>query len=116
MKSIINKPWGSYQVIDRGKNFLVKKIIVKPFSKLSLQSHEYRTEHWVVVEGTAEVNVNDNISLLEVDQSIYIPSKTKHCLANNQNNNLIIIEVWFGKKLDEEDITRYEDIYDRVSK
>ena len=114
MKSIVNKPWGSYQIIDQGKNFVVKNIVVKPNCKLSLQSHEHRSEHWIIVEGRAEVNINGNITTLETNQSTYIPSKTKHRLANNYDKNLIIIEVWYGEKLDEDDITRYEDIYNRI--
>ena len=114
MKSIVNKPWGSYQIIDQGKNFVVKNIVVKPNCKLSLQSHAHRSEHWIIVEGRAEVNINGNITTLETNQSTYIPSKTKHRLANNHDKNLIIIEVWYGEILNEEDITRYEDIYNRV--
>ena len=114
MKSIVNKPWGSYQIIDQGENFVVKNIIVKPYGKLSLQSHKNRSEHWVIVEGRAEVTINDNITTLEPNQSTYIPSETKHRLANNYDKNLILIEVWYGESLDEEDITRYEDIYNRV--
>ena len=114
MKSIVNKPWGSYKIIDQGKNFVVKNILVKPNSKLSLQSHEHRSEHWIIVEGRAEVNINGNITTLETNQSTYIPSKAKHRLANNHDKNLIIIEVWYGEILNEEDITRYEDIYNRV--
>ena len=114
MKSIVNKPWGSYQIIDQGKNFVVKNILVKPNCKLSLQSHEHRSEHWIIVEGRAEVNINGNIITLETNQSTYIPSETKHRLANNHDKNLILIEVWYGDNLDEEDITRYEDIYNRV--
>ena len=114
MKSIVTKPWGSYQIIDQGKNFVVKNILVKPNCKLSLQSHEHRSEHWIIVEGRAEVNINGNITTLETNQSTYIPSKVKHRLANNHDKNLIIIEVWYGEILNEEDITRYEDIYNRV--
>ena len=114
MKSIVNKPWGSYQIIDQGENFVVKKILVNPYCKISLQSHENRSEHWVIVEGRAEVTINNNISTLEPSQSTFIPSKTKHRLANNYDKNLILIEVWYGENLDEEDITRYEDIYNRV--
>ena len=110
MKTIVNKPWGSYQIIDEGNNYLVKNILVKPHSKLSLQSHKHRSEHWVVVQGTAEVTVNDKISILEPNKNIFIPSEAKHRLANNNKNDLIVIEVWYGKILDEEDITRYEDI------
>ena len=114
MKSIVNKPWGSYRIIDQGENFVVKNIVVKPHCKLSLQSHKHRSEHWVIVEGKAEVTLNDEISVLEPNQSIYIPSKKKHRLANNHEKNLILIEVWYGENLDEKDITRYEDIYNRV--
>ena len=114
MKSIVNKPWGSYQIIDQGENFVVKNIVVKPYCKLSLQSHKHRSEHWIIVEGRAEVTINDNITTLESNQSTFIPSKTKHRLANNYDKNLILIEVWYGENLDEEDITRYEDIYNRV--
>ena len=114
MKSIVNKPWGSYQIIDQGENFVVKKIVVKPHCKLSLQSHKNRSEHWVIVAGRAEVTICDNITTLEPNQSTYIPSETKHRLANNHDKNLILIEVWYGESLDEEDITRYEDIYNRV--
>ena len=114
MKTIKNKPWGSYEIIDKGKNYLVKKIFVNPHSKLSLQSHKYRSEHWIVIEGSAEVTVNDDVKILTSNQSIFIPLKAKHRLANNYDKNLIIIEVWNGEILDEEDIIRYEDIYNRV--
>ncbi len=114
MKSFVNKPWGSYQVIDQGENFVVKRIVVNPYGKLSLQSHKHRSEHWIIVEGRAEITINDKITTLEPNQSTYIPSEIKHRLANNYDKDLILIEVWYGKKLDEEDITRYEDIYNRV--
>ena len=110
MKTIVNKPWGSYQIIDEGNNYLVKNILVKPFRKLSLQSHKHRSEHWVVVQGTAEVTINDKISILELNKNIFIPLEAKHRLANNYNKDLIVIEVWYGEILEEEDITRYEDI------
>ena len=114
MKLFVDKPWGSYQIIDQGENFVVKKIVVKPYGKLSLQSHKHRSEHWIIVEGRAEVTINDNITTLEPNQNTYIPPETKHRLANNYDKNLILIEVWYGKNLDEEDITRYEDVYNRV--
>ena len=114
MKSFVNKPWGSYQIIDQGKNFLVKNIVVKPNCKLSLQSHKYRSEHWIIVEGRADVTINGKTTTLEPNQRTYIPSDTKHRLANNHDSNLIVIEIWYGKNLDEEDITRYDDIYNRV--
>ena len=110
MKTIVNKPWGSYQIIDEGNNYLVKNILVKPYSKLSLQSHKHRSEHWVVVQGTAEVTINDKISILEPNKNIFIPLEAKHCLANNYDKDLIVIEVWYGEILEEEDIIRYDDI------
>jgi len=113
MNSIVLKPWGSYQVIEEGKNFKVKKIIVKPKGQLSLQSHNYRSEHWVIVEGRAEVTVNEAIKILEANQSIVIPLKAKHRLANNDENDLVVIEVWYGDILDEDDLTRYQDKYNR---
>ena len=92
MKSIVNKPWGSYQIIDQGENFVVKKIVVKPYGKLSLQSHKHRSEHWIIVEGRAEVTINDNITTLEPNQSAYIPANTKHRLANNYDKNYRVFQ------------------------
>ena len=114
MKSIVNKPWGSFEIIDQGDNFLVKKIHVKPNFKLSLQSHINRSEHWVVVKGVAEVTLDQNIKILNENQSIFIPKNTKHRLFNNQSTDLILIEVWCGNILSEDDITRYEDDYGRI--
>jgi mannose-1-phosphate guanylyltransferase/mannose-6-phosphate isomerase len=113
MTSIVSKPWGSFQVIEEGENYSVKKIIVKSQAKLSLQSHKHRSEHWVVVKGRAQVRINDDIKILETNESIFIPPQTKHRLANNDLEDLVIIEVWHGNILEEEDIKRYEDIYGR---
>ena len=113
MKSIVSKPWGSYQVIEKGSNYLVKRIIVKSGGKLSLQNHEYRSEHWVIVCGIAEVTINDETFTLKSNENVFIPQKALHRLANKQKEELIVIEIWFGQSLDEDDITRYEDIYKR---
>ena len=113
MKSKVTKPWGSYQVLDEGSKYSIKRLIVNPGGKLSLQSHIYRSEHWVVVEGIAEVTLNESIKILNSNENIFIPKNSKHRLANKQKEDLIIIEVWFGDNLDESDIIRYEDIYDR---
>ena len=113
MNTFVKKPWGTYQVLDQGKNYLTKKIYVKPNGKLSLQSHQHRSEHWIVVEGIAEVTIGEKIVILISNQSILIPKTTKHRLANNHKNNLIIIEVWYGEILKEDDIIRYDDIYAR---
>ena len=113
MNSIIQKPWGSYQILEKGKNHLVKNIIVKPGGTLSLQSHKYRSEHWVVVKGTATISIEKTIKTLDSNESVFIPKKTKHRLINNKKEDLIIIEVQYGNILQEDDIIRYEDIYNR---
>ena len=114
MKSEYKKPWGSFKIIENGKNFLVKKILVKPSGRLSLQSHKHRSEHWTIVQGIAEVRIDNKTLELESNESIYIPKNSKHSLANNYKKDLIIIEVWYGNNLSEDDIERYEDIYGRV--
>ena len=114
MKSIVEKPWGSYQVLDEGTNYTVKKIIVNPGGKLSLQSHQHRSEHWIIAEGEAVVTINDEIKILKENKTIFIPRKSKHRIANESAKKLIIIELWYGDTLDENDIERFEDIYERM--
>ena len=114
MNSITEKPWGSFEILKSGKNFLLKKIYVKPGGVLSLQSHEYRSEHWIVAEGNAEVTVNDKIINLKENESIFIPKGAIHRMANKTDISLVIIEMWYGEKLDENDLKRYEDIYNRI--
>ena len=109
MKSIVNKPWGSFEVINSGTKYTVKKIIVIPGGQLSLQSHEGRSEHWIIDEGKAEVIINDEIYYLTENQHIFIPQRAKHRLANRGDQTLVVIEMWFGDLLDENDIKRYED-------
>ena len=114
MNSIFQKPWGSYKVLEIGKNHLVKNILVKPGGKLSLQSHEHRAEHWIVVNGTATITVDAKISNLNKNESVLIPRLSKHRLENNQKEDLNIIEVQYGNILSEDDIIRYDDIYNRI--
>ena len=114
MNSIVEKPWGSFEILKSGKNFLLKKIQVKPGGVLSLQSHDHRSEHWIVAEGEAEVTINDKITILKENENIFVPKSATHRMANKGNSDLVIIEMWYGDKLDENDIKRYEDIYDRV--
>ena len=110
----IYRPWGSYQVLSESKNFKVKRIIVKPKSKLSLQEHKYRSEHWVVVSGTATIiNNNNEKSILKINESTYIPKEQKHRLMNDTNSDLIIIEVQCGEYVGEDDILRFDDFYGR---
>jgi len=108
MKNIVDKKWGSYEVINEGKKYTVKKLIVEPNSQLSLQSHEGRSEHWLVAEGKAEVVINDETYNLTENQHIFIPQGAKHRLANRGDQTLVVIEMWFGDLLDENDIKRYE--------
>ena len=114
MKSIVEKPWGYYKVLEEGTYYTVKKIIVNPGGKLSLQSHQHRSEHWIIAEGEAVVTINDEIKTLKENEIIFIPQGFKHRLANKTATKLIIIEFWYGNILDENDIERFEDIYERI--
>lgn len=109
----VHRPWGSYMVLEDEPGFKVKRIIVKPQSRLSLQSHEHRAEHWVVVKGEAEITNNDKKIRLKENQSTYIEQGHKHQLINSTNIPLEIIEVQSGVYLGEDDIMRYEDEYGR---
>jgi mannose-1-phosphate guanylyltransferase len=110
----IFRPWGSFDEVDRGERFQVKRIVVKPHEKLSLQLHHKRAEHWVVVAGKAKVQIGDTIKILSENESIYIPKETKHSLENPGDTNLEIIEVQTGSYLSEDDIVRFEDRYGRA--
>ena len=103
----------SYEQIDRGKRYQVKRITVKPGGILSLQSHFHRAEHWIVVTGTARVTVDETITVLTENQSIYIPLGAVHRMENPGQIPLELIEVQSGSYLGEDDIVRYEDIYNR---
>ena len=113
MKTIVKKPWGSFQILDEGKKYTIKKIIVNPGGQLSLQSHQHRSEHWLIAEGNAEIIINENTYNLKENDNIFIPIGAKHRLANWDKKKLIVIEMWFGNILNENDIKRYEDIYKR---
>lgn len=109
----VNKPWGSYTVLDAGPSYVLKRIEVLPGEALSLQSHQHRSEHWTIVSGSAEVVRNKETFQLETNDSVTIPKGTKHRLGNPGSELLIIIEIQFGSLLDEADISRYEDLYGR---
>jgi mannose-1-phosphate guanylyltransferase/mannose-6-phosphate isomerase len=110
----VMRPWGSYEGVAHGDRFQVKHIIVSPGRSLSLQMHHHRAEHWVVVAGTAEVVCGDTQKYVYSNESIYIPSGTKHRLSNPGKVDLHLIEVQSGEYLGEDDIVRFEDIYGRV--
>jgi mannose-1-phosphate guanylyltransferase/mannose-6-phosphate isomerase len=112
----VHRPWGSYESIGQGPRYQVKRLSVKPGESLSLQMHHHRAEHWVVVSGTARVTSDDKTFLLSENQSTYIPIGTTHRLENPGSIPLEIIEVQSGSYLGEDDIVRFEDVYDRDSK
>jgi mannose-1-phosphate guanylyltransferase/mannose-6-phosphate isomerase len=107
------RPWGSYDSIENGARFQVKRLKVKPGATLSLQMHHHRAEHWVVVAGTARITRGDEVFLLEENQSTYIPIGVKHRIENPGMIPLEIIEVQSGSYLGEDDIVRFEDVYGR---
>jgi mannose-1-phosphate guanylyltransferase / mannose-6-phosphate isomerase len=107
------RPWGSYDSIENGPRFQVKRLKVKPGATLSLQMHHHRAEHWVVVAGTARVTRGEEVFLLEENQSTYIPVGMKHRIENPGTMPLEIIEVQSGSYLGEDDIVRFEDRYGR---
>jgi mannose-1-phosphate guanylyltransferase/mannose-6-phosphate isomerase len=108
------RPWGWYETLALGPRFQVKQIMVPPGKKLSLQSHVHRSEHWVVVQGTATVTVDDEVKLVTENQSVYIPLGAVHRLENPGKVDLHLIEVQTGSYLGEDDIIRYEDVYNRA--
>lgn len=109
----VYRPWGYYESLNSAKNFQVKHLVVKPGAKLSLQMHQYRSEHWVVVKGVATVTCGENVFDLNENQSTFIPAGHKHRLENKGDELLELIEVQTGSYFGEDDIIRFEDIYRR---
>jgi mannose-1-phosphate guanylyltransferase/mannose-6-phosphate isomerase len=109
----VHRPWGSYQSVDNGERHQVKRIIVKPGGRLSLQKHHHRAEHWIVVRGTAQVTVNELVKTVHENESIYIPIGAVHRLENPGKIQLELIEVQTGSYFGEDDIIRIEDDYRR---
>lgn len=107
------RPWGWYESLVIGGRFQVKRIVVHPGAALSLQSHHHRSEHWVVVEGTARVTVNEAVRLVAENEAVYIPLGAKHRMENPGKVPMVLIEVQTGSYLGEDDIVRYEDVYAR---
>ncbi len=109
------RPWGSFTVLEVGSGYKIKRIEVKPGHRLSLQMHHHRSEHWIVVSGTAKVTCGDEEIMLCTNQSTYVPACTSHRLENSGVIPLVLIEVQNGEYLGEDDITRYQDDYARHS-
>ena len=110
---VVHRPWGSYDSLEAGNRFQVKRIVVKPGAALSLQKHHHRAEHWIVVSGTAEVTCDEKVFLLGENQSTFIPLGSRHRLRNPGKVPLELIEVQSGSYLGEDDIVRYDDVYGR---
>lgn len=108
------RPWGAYTVLEQGPGFKIKRIVVKPGAALSLQMHHRRSEHWVVVSGTAQVTNGERTIRLVANQSTYIPAGHKHRLVNPGDTELSLIEVQCGSYLEEDDIVRFDDVYGRT--
>ncbi|MDB4227895.1 mannose-1-phosphate guanylyltransferase/mannose-6-phosphate isomerase [Planktomarina temperata] len=108
-----HRPWGWFESLARGKCFQVKRICVKPGASLSLQSHNHRSEHWIVVEGTAKVTIDEDVKLITEGQSVYVPLGSVHRMGNPSKLPMVLIEVQIGSYLGEDDILRFSDEYDR---
>jgi mannose-1-phosphate guanylyltransferase/mannose-6-phosphate isomerase len=109
----VERPWGSYTVLEKGERYKIKRVVLKPKARLSLQLHRRRSEHWVVVAGVAKVTRGEETYSIHTNQSTYIPINTKHRLENPEDLLLQIIEVQNGDYLEEDDIERFADDYGR---
>lgn len=109
------RPWGTYTILEEALGFKIKRIEVKPKASLSLQMHHHRSEHWVVVRGTAKVTSGDKVILIEANESTYIPAGQKHRLENPGEIPCVMIEVQCGSYLGEDDIVRFDDQYGRLT-
>ena len=115
LQPVVHRPWGTYETTDSGERFQTKRIVVKPGEKLSLQMHYHRSEHWIVVSGTAVVTIDDKVQIVSENQSVYIAAGSTHRLENPGKVALHLIEVQCGSYLGEDDIVRFEDKYARVA-
>ena len=107
------RPWGTYTVLEENRNYKIKRIEVNPGQRLSLQMHHHRSEHWIVVSGSARVTCNERESIINVNESTFIPIGSQHRLENPGVIPLVIIEVQSGEYLGEDDIVRFQDDYRR---
>ena len=107
------RPWGSYTILEEGARYKIKRIVVKPKAKLSLQMHYHRSEHWVVVKGAAKVTIDDKEMHVHENESVYVPKSTRHRLENPGKVPLEMIEVQNGEYVGEDDIERFDDVYGR---
>ncbi len=113
MKTKEERPWGGFEILHEEERLKIKRIMVKPGKRLSLQSHEHRAENWVIVQGRALFTLDEKTFRLEPRQAVYIPEKAKHRIENPGQEDLVFIEVQTGTYLGEDDITRFQDDFDR---
>jgi mannose-1-phosphate guanylyltransferase/mannose-6-phosphate isomerase len=111
-----HRPWGYYKILETGSRYKVKRILVDPQQTLSLQMHYHRSEHWIVVKGTAKVTIGDEVQMVHENQSIYVPKGQLHRVENPGKVPLELVEVQVGEYLGEDDIVRFDDVYGRVKK
>lgn len=114
LHQLVHRPWGTYEVLYAHQNYKIKRIVVSPGKRLSLQKHLHRNEHWIVVRGEATVQVGDEISIVKENESTYIKQNEIHRLSNNTNDDIVLIEAQVGTYTGEDDIIRLEDDYRRV--
>lgn len=107
------RPWGTFTTLEEGAGYKIKRIEVKPGHRLSLQMHHHRSEHWIVVSGTAKVECGNDVKILAANESTYVPQCTSHRLENPGVIKLVLIEVQNGEYLGEDDIIRFQDDYSR---
>ena len=113
LNKTVHKPWGKFTILSKSKYWQVKKIEVCPQESISLQLHRLRSEHWIVVEGIAKVEINDEVFFLKENESTFVPKGVKHRLSNIHNKKLVLLEIQNGSYLGEDDIIRFEDKYRR---
>lgn len=108
------RPWGKWIVLDIGPAYIVKRIEVMPHQQLSLQLHHHRSEHWIVISGSAEITIGERVFNAPNGTHAFIPLETKHRIVNKTDTSLIFIEIQIGDLLDENDIVRFQDVYGRI--
>ncbi len=108
------RPWGWFEILLEDNNLKVKRILIRPKKRLSLQSHKHRSENWTIVQGEARITLDSDVDKYRKTESVFIPAGTKHRIENTGNEDVIFIEVQTGSYLGEDDITRYEDDFNRV--
>ncbi len=108
------RPWGCYRTLDQGETFQIKMIRVNPSGRLSLQSHQHRAEHWIVIQGVATITIGENKKEYGKGSYVFIPMNAKHRLENFGTETVMLVEVQQGSYLGEDDIKRYEDVYGRT--